>query len=109
HGIGDELGGDTARDIIVRMGGTSALEQAFVAAAFCMLGMMAAAFAVSLTLRLHQEEAGQRAETVLSGSVSRSRWLTSHLVIALIGSSVAIVVPRGGAGLLHGIPPPPPR
>src|ERR1700761_5249795 len=27
HGIGDELGGDTARDIIVRMGGTSALEQ----------------------------------------------------------------------------------
>ncbi len=87
HGIGDELGGDTARDIVVRMGGTNVVEQAFVAAAFCMLGMMAAAFAVSLTLRLHQEEASQRAETLLSGAVSRSRWLTSHLVIALIGSA----------------------
>ncbi|HEY6817763.1 MAG TPA: ABC transporter permease [Mycobacterium sp.] len=103
HGIGDELGGDTARDIVVRMGGTNVLEQAFVAAAFCMLGMMAAAFAVSLTLRLHQEEAGQRAETLLSGSVSRSRWLTSHLVMALIGSAVAIVIAGAVAGLSYGI------
>ncbi len=85
HGIGDELGGDAARDIVVRMGGTEVLEQAFVAVAFCMLGMMAAAFAISLILRLHQEEAGQRAETLLSGSVSRSRWLTGHLVLALVG------------------------
>jgi ABC-2 type transport system permease protein len=103
HGIGDELGDDTARDIVVRMGGTNVLEQAFVAAAFCMLGMMAAAFAVSLTLRLHQEEAGQRAETLLSGSVSRSRWLTSHLVMALIGSAVAIVIAGVVAGLSYGI------
>ncbi len=103
HGIGDELNGDTARDIVVRMGGTSALEQAFVAAAFCMLGMMAAAFAISLILRPHQEEAGQRAETLLSGSLSRSRWLTSHLVMALIGSAVAIVIAGAVAGLSYGI------
>src|ERR1700677_3089943 len=85
HDIGDEIGGTSARDIVVRMGGTNVLEQAFVAAAFCMLGMMAAAFAVSLTLRLHQEEADQRAETLLSGAVSRSRWLASHLGRALMG------------------------
>ena len=103
HGIGDELGGDTARDIVVRMGGTSALEQAFVAVAFCMLGMIAAAFAISLTLRLHQEEAGQRAETLLSGTVSRSRWLTGHLAIALIGSAVAILIAGVAAGLTYGI------
>jgi ABC-2 type transport system permease protein len=103
HGIGDELGGDTARDIVVRMGGTGALEQAFVAVAFCMLGMIAAAFAISLTLRLHQEEASQRAETLLSGTVSRSRWLTGHLVIALMGSAVAILIAGVAAGLTYGI------
>lgn len=103
HGIGGELGGDTARDIVVRMGGTSALEQAFVAVAFCMLGMIAAAFAISLTLRLHQEETGQRAETLLSGTVSRSRWLTGHLAIALIGSAVAILIAGVAAGLTYGI------
>ncbi|HXO47213.1 MAG TPA: ABC transporter permease, partial [Mycobacterium sp.] len=60
-------------------------------------------FAVSLTLRLHQEEASQRAETLLSGSVSRSRWLTSHLAMALIGSAVAIVIAGAVAGLSYGI------
>ncbi len=103
HGIGDELGGATARDIVVRMGGTSALEQAFVAVAFCMLGMIAAAFAISLTLRLHQEEAGQHAETLLSGALGRSRWLASHLVIALMGSAVAILIAGVATGLTYGV------
>ena len=103
HGIGDQLGSNTARDIVVRMGGSQVVEEAFVAAAFGMLGMMAAAFAVSLTLRLHQEEASQRAETLLSGSVSRSRWLTGHLVLALAGSALAIVVAGVVAGLTYGV------
>ena len=103
HGIGDELGGGTAQDIVERMGGTGALEQAFVAVAFCMLGMMAAAFAISLTLRPHQEEAGQRAETVLSGAVGRSRWLAGHLAIALIGCAVAMLIAGAAAGLTYGV------
>jgi ABC-2 type transport system permease protein len=103
HGIGDEIGGSSARDIVVRMGGSQVVEQAFVGAAFGMLGMMAAAFAVSLTLRPHQEEIGQRAETLLSGSVSRNRWLTGHLVLALSGSALAIVIAGAVAGLTYGI------
>jgi ABC-2 type transport system permease protein len=103
HGIGDELGGGTAQDIVQRMGGTSALEQAFVAVAFCMLGMMAAAFATSLALRPHQEEASQRAETVLGGAVGRSRWLAGHLTIALLGSAVAMLIAGSVAGLTYGV------
>jgi ABC-2 type transport system permease protein len=104
HGIGDELGGGTAvRDIVARLGGTGALEQAFIAVGFSMLGMVAAAFAVSLSLRLHQEEAGQRAETLLAGSVSRTRLLTSHLVMALAGSAAAILISGLAAGLAYGM------
>ncbi|ORB70902.1 ABC transporter permease [Mycobacterium scrofulaceum] len=103
HGIGDELGGsNAARDIVVRMGGTSALEDAFIAVAFTMMGMVAAAFAVSLTLRLHQEETGQRAETTLAGAVSRIRWLASHLVAALAGSSAAMLLSGVAGGLVYG-------
>ncbi|WP_156673108.1 ABC transporter permease [Mycobacterium sp. E3251] len=103
HGIGDELGGsNAARDIVVRMGGTSALEEAFIAVAFTMMGMAAAAFAVSLTLRLHQEEAGQRAEATLAGAVSRDRWLASHLLAALLGSSVAMLASGLAGGLVYG-------
>ncbi|ORW15541.1 ABC transporter permease [Mycobacterium lacus] len=103
HGIGDELGNSaTVRDIVARMGGTSALEQAFVAVAFTMMGMVAAAFAVSLTLRLFQEESGQRAEPTLAGAVSRTRWLASNLVAALVGSAVAMLAAGMAAGLIYG-------
>jgi ABC-2 type transport system permease protein len=103
HGIGEEIGSSAARDIVVRMGGTGALEQAFMAVAFCMLGMAAAAFAVSLSLRLHQEETSQRAETVLGGAVSRNRWLATYLSIALAGPAVAILVAGLAAGLTYGV------
>lgn len=104
HGIGDELGDSgVARDIVARMGGTSAIEEAFIAVAFTMTGMVAAAFAVSLTLRLHQEESSQRAETVLAGAVSRTRWLASHLVTALAGSAVAMLASGLTAGVVYGV------
>lgn len=104
HGIGDEIGGSASvRDIVARMGGTTALERAFLAVAFCMLGMAAAASTVSLTLRLHQEETSQRAETLLAGAVSRSRWLASHLTMALSGSAAALLIAGFAAGLTYGV------
>jgi ABC-2 type transport system permease protein len=104
HGIGDELGDSSvARDIVARMGGTSSLEEAFIAVAFTLIATVAAAFAISLTLRLHQEEAGQRAETILAGAASRSRWVASHLLAALLGSAVAMLVSGAAAGLVYGV------
>jgi ABC-2 type transport system permease protein len=103
HGIGDEIGAGVARDIVARMGGTTALEEAFIAVAFTMMGMVASAFAISLTLRLHQEEAGLRAETTLAGAVSRTRWLASHLMTALLGSTAAMLCAGAAGGLLYGV------
>ncbi|MGB9307030.1 MAG: ABC transporter permease, partial [Mycobacterium sp.] len=102
HNVGDELGDGAARDIVARMGGTAVLEQAFIAVAFTLTGMVAAAFAISLTLRLHQEESGQRAETTLAGAVSRTRWLASNLVAALVGPAVAMLGAGVAAGLVYG-------
>lgn len=103
HGIADEVGDSAvARDVVVRLGGSAAMEEAFVAVAFTMLAMIASAFAISLTLRLHQEEAEQRAETLLAGSVSRTRWLASHLTFAVAGSAAALLLAGVVAGLTYG-------
>jgi len=67
-----------------------------------MLAMMASAFAISLTLRLHQEESSGRAEPILAGAVSRTRWLASHLMIAILGSAAALLVAGLVAGLSYG-------
>lgn len=104
HGIGDELGAsNTARDLVARLGGTAELEQAFVAVAFAMLGMVAAAFAISLSLRPYQEETTQRAETLLAGAVGRTRWLATHLIVTLAGTGVAMLLAGLAAGLSYGI------
>jgi ABC-2 type transport system permease protein len=104
HGIGDELGDSgTVRDIVARLGGTTALEEGFIVVGFAMLGMVTAAFTISITLRLHQEEAAQRAETLLAGAVSRFRWLASHLVVAIVGAAVALLFAGLLAGLGYGV------
>ncbi len=103
NGIGDEIGNDgMAQQVVARLGGTESLEQGFIAIAFSMLGMVASAFAISLTLRLHQEEAGQRAETLLAGAVGRTRWLATHLVIAIVGSTAALLIAGLAAGVAYG-------
>lgn len=102
HGIGNELGGASGREIVERLGGTGVLEQGFITVGFVMLGMIASAFAVSLSLRLHQEEASLRAETVLADAVSRTRLLASHLVMALGGSAAAMLLSGVAAGLAYG-------
>ncbi|OPX05813.1 ABC transporter permease [Mycobacterium sp. AT1] len=102
-GVGDEIGGSqSARDVVARLGGSDQIEQAFIAVGFGMLGMVTSAFAISLTLRLHQEESSQRAETLLAGSVSRTRWLASHLVFAIAGTGVAMMLAALVAGLTYG-------
>lgn len=103
NGIGDEIGNSAvARDMVARLGGTDAMEQAFIAVAFSMLAMVASAFAISLTLRLHQEETSSRTETLLAGAASRTRWLASHLVFAIGGSGVAMLVAGVVTGLTYG-------
>lgn len=103
NGIGDEIGNSAvARDMVSRLGGTDAMEQAFIAVAFSMLAMVASAFAISLTLRLQQEESSSRTETLLAGAVGRTRWLVSHLVFAIGGSAAAILIAGLVTGLTYG-------
>ena len=103
-GIGDEIGGSqSARDVVAHLGGSDQLEQAFVTVALGMLGMVTAAFAVSSTLRLQQEESSRRAETLLAGSISRMRWLAGHLGFAVVGSATALMVAGLVTGLTYGI------
>lgn len=103
HGIGDELGSSQSiRDMITRMGGSASLENSLITYAFTMLAVIAAAYSISAALRLSSEESADRAETVLTGSVSRIRWAASHLVFALVGPAAALLFAGVLAGLMYG-------
>ncbi|WP_405163611.1 ABC transporter permease [Nocardia sp. NBC_01499] len=103
HSVGDMLNGSQAvRDVISRMGGSAMLQNSFISAAVTMLAIAAAAYSISATLRLHEEESSSRAEATLSGSVGRTRYALSHIGFALLGPAIALLVAGTAVGLVYG-------
>ena len=87
------------QNAITRLGGSSAITDAFLAAMVELFGLVSAAYAVAATLRLRAEETSQRAEPVLAAAVGRIRWAVSHLLLAVAGTAVILAA----AGLSSGI------
>jgi polyether ionophore transport system permease protein len=92
----------TIRDMFVRLGGHSGLVNAFLAAIMAFMAVFASVYAVQAVLRLRTEESGDRAEPVLAGAVGRTRWALSHLVFAVIGPVVLLVIAGLTSGLVYG-------
>ncbi|MFJ2474149.1 ABC transporter permease [Streptomyces sp. NPDC087659] len=97
--VGDN---EQAREIFERMGGQSALTDAFLAAMVGMFGLIAALYAVGSVLRAHGEETSQRAEPVLANAVGRTGWATGHLAVAFGGTVLIMLLAGAGLALGHG-------
>lgn len=103
NSIGGMLGDSgTLQDVVTSMGGSTDLEKSFIAYAITMLAAAAAAYSVSSVLRLHEEENTGRAETVLAAAVGRTGFVASHLLFAIAGPAVALLVSGLGIGIVWG-------
>ncbi|TDC58275.1 ABC transporter permease [Actinomadura sp. KC345] len=91
------------KDIFTRLGGQSGIVDAYFTSVLNILGLIAAAYAVSATLRLRSEESGGHAEPLLATATARLRWAASHLAFALLGPAVAMAAAGTAAGLAHGL------
>ena len=98
-GIGGLLGSSQIRHIVVQLGGKSALTDAYLAAIMGFNGLIAAGYAVSAVLRLRSEETSGHADPVLATGASRVTWGLSHLLIAVAGTTLILVVTGLAAGL----------
>jgi ABC-2 type transport system permease protein len=96
--VGDN---DTLKDIIARSGGS--LVDSYLATSMLMLALMGSGFAISSVLRLRSEETALHAEPLLATPVPRSRWVASHLAMALAGSALVLGVTGLSVGLTYGI------
>ncbi|MFE7721408.1 ABC transporter permease [Nocardia rhizosphaerihabitans] len=99
-GMLDDSG--TLQDVVTALGGSDDLEKSFIAYAITMLAAAAAAYSVSSVLRLHEEENSGRAEAVLAAAVGRVRYASSHLLFAIAGPAVALLVSGIGIGIVWG-------
>jgi ABC-2 type transport system permease protein len=98
--VGSLVGTSSAlQNAFTKLGGSSAITDAFLAAMAGLYGLVAAAYAVAATLRLRTEETAQRGDLVLATPVGRIRWAASYLVIAAAGTAVLLAA----AGLSSGV------
>lgn len=79
------------------------LVDSFNAAMMAFMGAMAAGYAVQALLRLRNEEAGGAAEAVLATATGRLRWVGGHLVVAVAGGLILLVLAGGSMGLVYGL------
>jgi ABC-2 type transport system permease protein len=93
---------DSAKEMVQKLGGVNGITDAFLSAEIGMLGLLASAFGIQAALRLRSEETALRAEPLLATGVTRARWLGSHVVIALFGTAVLILVGGLGSGISSG-------
>lgn len=89
-------------DMLDRLGGQKGIVDAYLAAVFGIVGLVAAAYTVQATLRLRAEETSGRLEPILATRAGRIRWAASHLVFAFLGTAVLLTAAGLGGGLSYG-------
>ena len=79
--------------------GQASITDVFLALSVLMSGLLAAGFVASSVLRLRTEETAGRADPILATSSSRTSWVSSHLVVALVGAVVVVLAGGVATGL----------
>lgn len=103
-GVQDMIGDNPGlREVFTRLGGASGLLDAYFASVMGILGLIAAAYAVSAALRLRSEEAALHVEPLLATPAGRLRWAASHLAVAAAGSAALLAAGGLATALVHGL------
>ena len=101
--VGSMLDSEQAQEFIRALGGTQVMSDAFLATEFGFVAIITAAYGISSATALHAEEEAGHAELLLATAVSRTRWLGSHLTIAVLGTTVLTLLGGLSAGLANGL------
>jgi ABC-2 type transport system permease protein len=105
--IGDEAGEliGTSDELAAALAaiGEAALIELFFAFFLSLLAVAAAGFTVQALLRARNEEVGGRAEPLLATGVGRTRWLLSHVAVAVLGTVALLLLAGLVAGGAHAL------
>ena len=87
------------QELVERLGGSSNFTNAYAVSLIGAMSLATTAFAITLVLRIHDDEVEGRTELILSTDVSRRRLLTARIVIVGV-STLAI---QAAVGLAIGV------
>lgn len=100
----DQLVGNNPKlvELMHQLGGPGAISGVLLATMGGLGALLGGAYSISATLRLSSEETAERAAPLLATAVGRRRWMAGHLVFALAGPALLLLVAGTATGLVHG-------
>ncbi len=100
--VGEFVDTPQARAMVMKLGGERGLIDAFLSAEMGILAVIVSAYGISAVMRLRSEETALRAEPILATRISRLSWASSHIVVALAGSTLLMAAVGLFGGFAHG-------
>lgn len=94
----DYADNQTIQDILGDLGGTT-ITESWLSMIIAVIAIVCTIFSIIAALRPRREETSGRAELALATGLSRTRWVGTHLVIALIGGAVLLLASGIGLGI----------
>ncbi len=88
-------------EAMTTIGGAGAITDVLLSTMGVLSGLIVGGYAISTALRMATEESADRVAPVLSGAVSRRRWMTGNLTFVVGGPLVLLAVAGIVAGLIN--------
>ncbi len=88
--------------IFERLGGEKGVTETFFVTAVGTMALIAAGYATRSVLVLQTEEDRRRADPILATAVPRTRWMGSHLIFALGGSAIMLILAGIVTAIVYG-------
>jgi ABC-2 type transport system permease protein len=101
--VQDLLTSSAMQDYVRTLGGTTALADAFLSTELSIVGVAVAGYGISAAMRMHSEETQGRVEPVLATGVSRLSFVSSHLGVAVLGTSLLMLVTGAAMGASYAV------
>ncbi|MGH3735259.1 MAG: ABC transporter permease [Micromonosporaceae bacterium] len=89
---------EVVAQMIESIGGATLVES-WLSMIISLLAVVCTIFAIIAALRPRREETSGRAEPVLATALSRTRWMATHVGIALLGGTALLAVTGAGLGV----------
>ncbi len=86
------------QDALERIGGAT-MAESFASMVMIVISVVASVYVVMAALRPRAEETAGRAEPLLSTGLSRTRWVGSHLAVAMAGGTALLLLAGLGFGI----------
>jgi ABC-2 type transport system permease protein len=90
------------QEILTKLGGAKALEDAYLSATLGFAAVAVSAYGIQAASRLRGEESALRAEPLLAAGTTRTRWVLSHVAVALGGTAALLLIVGVVAGVTYG-------